>query len=55
LFFVRHRSIKAIPIARQLNRDVPMLNRVCAVLKQFELSKTETKIAEMIEQVRTQA
>jgi hypothetical protein len=42
-------AMKAVVIARQLNRDPSMVSRLCASYEEFEISKTEKKIAEMID------
>jgi hypothetical protein len=41
--------MKAIEIARQLNRDPSMVSRLCATYECDRDPKTEKKIAEMID------
>jgi hypothetical protein len=43
-----HARVKAIEIARKLNRDASMVSRLCADYETTRDTKTEKKIAEVI-------
>jgi hypothetical protein len=45
--------MKAIEIARRLNRDTSMVSRLCASYEGARDSKTEKKIAEVIDKQHT--